>query len=101
VPAFIDLIPVAGCLQLTEAPWRRVFLPLIEIRRSAPMSIRAFKAQGAPPVAPNRFTLICRGEIGMQARHLIARDTGEIIRRGIDNIHRFVISRANFSVWYA
>jgi hypothetical protein len=62
-------------------------------------AIRAPLAQGAS------LTLIPgwagRGKIGEKPRYLIAPYRGEIIRGGIDNIHRIVISRANFSVWYA
>jgi len=58
------------------------------------------------PQIPGAFRPLASGwagrrEIGTKPRHLIAPYPGGIIRHGIDNIHRFVISRANFSVWYA
>jgi len=62
------------------------------------LPIRAPLAQGAPLMLV--FGWAGRRKIGAKPRHLIAPYPGEIIRRGIDNIHRFVISRANFSVWY-
>jgi len=77
-----------------------LFLPLTCLPAFLP--IRAPLARGAlPAVSLIRFRLLDRGKNASEPRHLIAADTGEIIRRSIDNLHRFVISRANFSVWYA
>jgi hypothetical protein len=75
-------------------------LPLTRLPAFLP--IRVPWAQGALPAASLiRFGRADRRKTTSEPRHLIAPDTGEIIRRGIDNLHRFVISRANFSVWYA
>lgn len=76
------------------------FPPLTRLPAFLP--IRAPLARGVLPAAlPTGLGWTNRGEIGSEPRHLIAPYPGEIIRRGIDKLHRFVISRANFSVWYA
>jgi hypothetical protein len=78
------------------------FLPLTETRQPALLPIRAPMAPGALiAVSPARLDRVKHRKIASEPRHLIAPHTGEIIWRGIDKLHRFVISRANFSVWYA
>jgi hypothetical protein len=78
------------------------FLPLTETCLPASLPIGALLAQGAPPVSsPGGFGRAVRRKTASKPRHLITPYPGEIIRDGIDKLHRFVISRANFSVWYA
>jgi len=78
------------------------FPPLTETSLPAFLPIRVPLALGVrPAVSPIRFGRAKCRKNASEPRHLIAPCPGEIIRPGIDKLHRFVISRANFSVWYA